>query len=417
MEIAESHGLPLVVMLRRAGRFRRPQLSAIVPQRSDTGKVLEDKWHAWVEAESFKRLAFHVMIHDAQTSMSSIAPPMISYTEMSLPFPAPAALWFAKSAETWKSLFLQVPHIHRKLPTLAQCVYDAQPLLENIERLDFAFATDIILYRTWNLIWDYQQLSGAQKQQNPGHNSGGSLMPSAWHQELCRLLQNFRLTISESQEMQRTTVLVEEFLLLNLQVSFEELQVFAGKEGREEARRVYPFLLQWARSRESRQAVWHAAQVLRAALTLPRGVLRDFYAIALYHAGLTLWVYGIFSRGSYKRGRNHSPSTAQTTRAAAVVPADLVFLDDESTAETQRFIALNKGSPALRRPNTKPVEGMPAYEGVPLMDSKAVMELIISVLYQNCARSEAAAAPPLVENLSHLMRDLGVAADRVNEQQ
>lgn len=414
MEIAESHGLPLVTMLRRAGRFRRPRSMAIMPQPRDSGKVLEDKWQMWVEAESFKRLSFHVMIYDAQTSMSNIVPPMISYTETSLPFPAPAALWFAKDAETWKCLFLQIPEPDRCLPTLAQCVHDAQPLLENMDCLDFSFATNIILFRTWCLIWNYRQLNSAQKQQSSAQTSSSSLISSASHQELSRLLHNFRLTVSDGQDLQQTTILCQELLLLNLHVSFEELQVFAGKEGRQEARRVYPSLRQWVQSRDSRQAVWHAGQVVRAAEALPQGILRDFYAIGLYHAGLTLWAYGVLSREPLKVQAKLSITTPVNIapQGSSTVVGDFVFLDGKDTPEAQRFIALHRGIPALQGSVPNQSSDTTMSVGIALTDSKAVMEIVIRVLYQSFP-GMGAAAPPLVENLCHLMLDLGGAAEKV----
>jgi hypothetical protein len=62
MEIAESNSQPLVTMLRRAGHFRR-KAPTPPPLLEDDAKTLESKWRAWVEAESFKRLAFHTLIH------------------------------------------------------------------------------------------------------------------------------------------------------------------------------------------------------------------------------------------------------------------------------------------------------------------------------------------------------------------
>jgi hypothetical protein len=56
MEIAESFGQPIIVMLRRAGAFAamRNGLSYL-PQRSDSDAVLEAKWRKWAEKESLKR--------------------------------------------------------------------------------------------------------------------------------------------------------------------------------------------------------------------------------------------------------------------------------------------------------------------------------------------------------------------------
>ena len=63
MELAEGSALPLITMLRRAGRFRRSRRPTEHPLPTDTPEQLERKWRDWVEAESFKRLAYHLFLH------------------------------------------------------------------------------------------------------------------------------------------------------------------------------------------------------------------------------------------------------------------------------------------------------------------------------------------------------------------
>jgi len=55
-----------------------------MPEPGDDDKTIENKWRYWIEAESFKRLAFHVLIHDSEASMSFLTRPLISYAEVSL---------------------------------------------------------------------------------------------------------------------------------------------------------------------------------------------------------------------------------------------------------------------------------------------------------------------------------------------
>lgn len=42
-------------MLRRSGRFKRLRQRPAAPMPEDPPDVLDMKWRAWVEAESFKR--------------------------------------------------------------------------------------------------------------------------------------------------------------------------------------------------------------------------------------------------------------------------------------------------------------------------------------------------------------------------
>jgi hypothetical protein len=90
-------------------------------------------------------------------------------------------------------------------------------------------------------------------------------------------------------------------LLMNLHVSINDLQLFAGKEGEEQVKKIYPTLQQWVEGRDARQALWHVGQVLREARLFPRNHLKDFYAVAVHCACLTLWAYGVVM-GAKSRG-------------------------------------------------------------------------------------------------------------------
>src|SRR5205814_3806670 len=109
-----------------------------------------------------------------------------------------------------------------------------------------------------------------------------NLVLSSRHQELCKDLQNFQLISSDWNEMlsaQESMVL--NLLMMNLHVSLDDLQLFSGKEGEDQARRMYPVLQQWSDSAESRKALWHAGQILGQAKQFPPGHLKDFYAVGV----------------------------------------------------------------------------------------------------------------------------------------
>lgn len=188
---------------------------------------------------------------------------------------------------------------------------------------------------------------------------------------------------------------------MNLHLSFEEIQLFAGKEGNEEAHRAYPLLKQWFETVKSRKAMFHAGQIVKAALCFPPNHLRDFYAIALYHASLAFWVYGMISLGSSRskaRRQSHSFASANQYDFAAA-DDDLVYLDGDDTPETRRFIAIQRGIPVIHDING----------GVARLDDpQAVMETVVCVMSTNCSGGTKG-MPPLVENLSKLIKDLGNA--------
>ena len=284
------------------------------------------------------------------------------------------------------------------------------PLAKYQNVIDAEYSSMIILHAIWSLIAEYRGLEFVLKLPTQERHWNGGLISSSWHQELGQLLDHFSITVTEcSGGMPLHHKMLKELFLMNLHVSFEELQLFAGKEGNEEAQRVYPHLKVWFENRKSRQAIWHAGQVIRAALAFPPNQLRDFYAVALYHASLAIWVYGMVSLG-YSRSRSRANANPAVHN---VGENELICIDGEDTAEARRWIALSKGTPT--------VHDMPASSSVQreyqssqvqcarLDNPKEVMEVVIGILSRNCTSGHAGLAP-LIENLAQLMRDLGNAA-------
>jgi hypothetical protein len=238
MEIAECHSQPLITMLRRAGHYRRRQPTP-APLPTDDEHTLEIKWRAWIEAESFKRLAFHTLLHDAQGSISLLTRPMISYAEMSLELPYCLSLWHAKSALEWRDAYLQLsPAISTRLPSLMQSIHDLPSLVSLAPCLDMRFSVAAILHAMWSLVSEYRQVqfilktspSSSPLPSNASPSSNGALISQSWQQELTHLLESISLTFSSTLTIESS--ILEELFLMNLHVSFEELQLFAGKEER-----------------------------------------------------------------------------------------------------------------------------------------------------------------------------------------
>lgn len=403
MEIAECHSQPLITMLRRAGHYRRrPQTPAPLP--SDDEHTLEIKWRAWVETESFKRLAFHTLLHDAQASISLLTRPMISYAEMSLELPYSVTLWRARSALEWRDAYLSLtPTISTRLPSLMNSIHDLPSLVSLAPCLDIRFSVSAILHAMWSLVSEYRQVQFILKtstssahsplpslSHSNSPSSNGALISQSWQQELTHLLESISLTFSSTLTIESS--ILQELFLMNLHVSFEELQLFAGKEGTEEAVRVYPNLKAWFQGRRARQAIWHAGQVLRSARRA-EGELRDFYAVAIYHAALCFWVWGMCELGD----KSQSSMMNETN-----MNEEIVWLDGEENNVTRRFIAMAGGVPMIRG------LGGEGGRGCRLDNPKSVMETIIRIMGRGCVVGNV--LPPLVENLGQLMRDLGSAA-------
>ncbi|KAI1639473.1 hypothetical protein F4809DRAFT_648556 [Biscogniauxia mediterranea] len=396
MEIAECHLLIPITMMRYRSRFQRTSYPPITVTESDEGEVLEQKWKRWYELESWKRLAFHCYLRDAQTSMTTLSMPTMSYAELTLPLPESRELWFARTAAEWKKQYLlRSADQSKRLPCLGDLLRDINLLTANHRRLDAQYSISIYLHGFWNLIFEWRQLSTVHRL-NPfsdNYQAGPSLILNSRHQELCKALSSFQLVTADW----HATLSAQEALLLNLNlmnlhVSLNDLQLFAGKEGEDQARRIYPVLQQWSESTEARQALWHAGQIVRQAKMFPPGHLKDFYAVGVHHAALALWTYGVVTKAT----RNQTPSNPSQ---------EAVYLDGVESNQVQRFIGFGHGLPTIRGWRSENIQGSEAA----LEDPRACMDIAQEILRMNFNEGRDL-LPPIVENLCQLINQLGGAA-------
>jgi hypothetical protein len=334
--------------------------------------------------------------------MTMLKNPLISYTELSLDLPSPRELWIAEDAEKWKAVYLalgeQFPTTHL---SVRDCLQDPSLLTGLPAHFDPHFSSIILFHGFWGMIWDYTQHYSMF-----GGNGHLDAYTTLRHQHICQLLQRSRMSMSEwNLPPSPEAALLLDLLLMYLHVSLDDVQLFAGKEDQDEARRVLPGLQQWILTSNSRQAIWHAGQVLRAAKSFRPRHLRDFYAIAVYHASLVLWTYGVISRS--KLPRNEDGSVMPSNPAGT----PNIFLDGLETPELQRFVALGRGNPLI---SCSPTPGGDPGEVVALANPEASMNVMLSTLRKNFwDQDDAEATPPLVDNLMQLLRDIGKAAGSV----
>ncbi|KAK2785073.1 hypothetical protein FQN53_007966 [Emmonsiellopsis sp. PD_33] len=446
IEIAESFQQPLLTMVRRAGKFRSSSYEAIVPQPEDEGSVLHSKWNAWIKQESYQRyyrrllygvsysswlwslefvsakyfantfihrnniwkLVFHLFQHDAQVSIALSNNPLISYAEMHLPLPSPHDLWLADTATKWKEIYLtklKSGQSFNRRPTLIDCMKDMTvlstlPQMADVEASHFAF-----LYGAWRLIWEYKQFNTIV---GSNMRDGGLVMRSRY-QDLFDLLHNFRISTDEPESANHgISTMIVELILMHLHVSLEDIQLLAGLEGQEDAMRVYPSLQNWINATASRQAVWHAGQVIRAAKSIHSHFLRDFAAIAVYHASLTFWAYGVILNTCESSSRDN-----MTSRPGPEMPElrNPVWLDEAESTSSQRFIALDHGVPGIRG-----LEG--SQSSAYLENPGAVLGVVVDIVERNHEMrgglGQQSTKPPLVENLVRLMHGLRNATHRAH---
>jgi hypothetical protein len=406
MEIAESFSLPLITMLRRAGRFARPRQPDPIPDPHDDASTTEIKWHAWVEAESLKRLALYLMIRDTHSSMSFLVNPVMSYAESSLDAPCSQELWHASSAEQWKNLSLaQFNHEGptTSLPWVRAIMEDTSLIFTHQHLTDPNMTVAIVTTSIWALVWQFRQCKAIERSQTDTSSRPLSTLASSLYQESKNMAQHLCLNAIEWDcGLSPAGTLMIELALLHLHVSLDDIQLLAGKDGEKEARRAAPALRAWAESAESRQGIYHAGQILRAARRYPAGMLRDVAAVAVYHASLTMWAWAILEDMVSRSTKPSIRTQAAVRTSFESSKSVLVRLDVADKPELQRFLVLGKGIPAIG------VADEQSGQMVLLSDPSGLMKEIMSLLTSNTGNDKS--CPLLVTNLAKLMQSLGKAA-------
>ncbi|TDZ29482.1 Nicotinate catabolism cluster-specific transcription factor [Colletotrichum spinosum] len=401
MEIAESFLQPPMTMLRRAGNFSAPpDSSSLAPALSDPPDVLDSKWRKFAQRESYKRLILHLFFHDIQTSIGFCKNPLMSYTELNFSLPASRDLWRARTAEQWRSIYIAKTssETERNIPRVSEVMHCTE-MMDDFEHLvDMDLCYMALLHGYWGQIAAYREAikfytDGLSNRRNATHR----LWLKTQYQELYRDLTDFSTMILTSKRPTAQLAVMSEVLMMVLHVSPDILQTFAGKAGEDEARRTFSSLEEsWVKTSEARHAIWHAGQTLHHARQLPPASLRDFNAIAVYFACLTLWAYGLLSCSASRHGSDQEASSGRPT-------SGLILMDSEENRETRAFLQLDRGIPGLT------LNGNPA-DGIESLSNPSVVLSICRDIFRNNFPVVSEPLPPLVESLRNLLQDLGSGA-------
>lgn len=81
---------------------------------------------------------------------------------------------------------------------------------------------------------------------------------------LTQVLYTIRIS-QESSKSEQSVIwnMLHELTYMHLHTCFDQIESFGGREGPEEAQMACPVLHSWIQDSSSRQAAWHAGQVLR----------------------------------------------------------------------------------------------------------------------------------------------------------
>jgi hypothetical protein len=193
-----------------------------------------------------------------------------------------------------------------------------------------------------------------------------------------------------------------------LHANLDDISLFAGRVGETAAHSAYTRLSPWSQTKESRIAVYHAAQILRAISLIPAYQIRGPDGYMLYHAIMILWTYSMMIRDRARKTGTTTPTrTIQTTGGT-------VFLDDapsKNQTEIDAFIRMNSGKPYLHAISTPSTSGTShsreRRETCDLRYPSQVMKAGVIILNSTHPDTDHEHKPPLISALCKLMEELG----------
>lgn len=325
--------------------------------------------------------------------MAYLKPPNCSVTELSCPLPLARDIWLAPSATAWKDALLSYEITLGESPswlTIAQnpSVLDNLPI-----HYDKPLIAQVTMHGFWSQIWAYQESQRFFRASGQLSIQATTILwLSCQHEDLAKRIGIAQQALSTQGPDPSRIQIVAEFCLMALNVSPRELQQFAGRLGEEEAATTHHLLREWMVGPEFKTAVWHAGQILRIARSAPAAQLREFSAVVVYQASLTLWAYGLFSISMTRLGSPHLFPTVYQGEGCQIL------LDGPSSPDTTAFVMFGKGNPGI--------SVGPDRLFCPLTDIRTIMAAACDV-YRDNFNPETETFPPLLEGMMNLMTDLG----------
>lgn len=412
-EIASSFLQPAATMLTWASAFTRSRYQDIIPYPEDDDEALDQKWRSWIEQEGLKRLVLHTFLHDSQVATTHLKNRLVSPAQMMLPAPMTLDLWLAPNSQAWRNIWIaRQPPSQSAMPSMMEIFGNLGQLdaLGNV--VDKPLCTLAACHALAHEVWQCRQQAVLLASWQAQGRRDRWLAYQHRQRDLLDDLMTVHAFCETQQSVAPEILFTIEFLIMSLHVSLEDILLFSGKSGEEEARKVYPRVRTWTQDSEARIAVWHAGQVLRVARTFEQTRLRDFYAVAVYQATLTLWVYGMVTSNTARKSGEPTPmpgvQPSTDTSHDMLAPVNRVFLDDDNDKAAKSFKLIGQGEAGLRNRHG-PQEGASWNEAMnfcSLHNSKGVMFISGDILKNNFPKSRNG-LPPLVENLVNLISELG----------
>ena len=316
-------------MLRRGKRLRTDQYRLPKTFMSLPDTSLDQKWLTWVEQESFKRLVYFAISLDFHVGPARNLNALFSCHEIGTPLPSSTRLWNAAKAVDWLEVLMDdsALKIQQPLP-LCQVMRQPHLLAACKELADHKLAATVYLAGCLSLVTEYWHMNGLVHDLQPMND----FVLKSRHAELSSVLEHFKAEFTDQDNYGPEVQTLQEWASLHLNVSFDDVSRYCGSGCEDDAQASAPYVQRWYQSPQSREAAWHAGQIFRAAKLLPVGALSDVYVIALYQAGVVLWVWGLL--------RKAQPVITDPNASRAVI-------DGEETPEVIRFLKTGRCQPCL----------------------------------------------------------------------
>jgi len=403
IEIAESYTLNLVTMLRRGGRFRNRWKGRSEANTENRDQDLEVRWRRWAEEESFKRLVYHTLFQDVQTSVALFRQPVTSYSEINLPMPCAAGIWEAESAEQWwQEILSRQGQPTAAQVTLPECLQNGGLLSLYNAQIDMQMSLRVVVSNFWLRVWQSIQMRPFL---SPGDSVSRLATMNTSHQQLVAAGEDLNVRFSEgSFSMHPSVKMMLELGMMHLHVSLEDIQQLAGNEGEERAREAASRLRAWIKVPDSRHALFHAGQIAKATAKCPPQYMRGFHAVMVYHASLTMWAYALLATS---QSGSHGVQNIRGQSLDDSVP--IVWLDGEQTPDLRRFILLGTGTACIQKYSGGNLSGKDSdISAVQLTDAAEVMVNMAGLL---SSRDESDYyCIPIASYLTRLMHSLAKAS-------
>lgn len=348
-----------------------------------------------------RRIIAHFCIFDAQTCTTLHTKPLTSFAEYGLPFPSPKEIWLARDALEWKTLYLARPS---SVPTrVVNCLLNFPGMRIPTGFVDAHLATLVVLYSLSRMVFERNQMATAfnevASEPTPEICSSSVSMKA----ELRVAIGTLTKDLEEHNNEDINTWLIMEHLALCVNVSTENLHVLSGRSGMEASRRIFPVMRQWVLHSDSRQALWHAGQILRFAKLAPQ-TLRGFHIIVVFHAALTLTTYALLVKSLTeltKAGKDDVSLLQDSSRT--------LWLDGQGTGGFDDFLQNGGYMVGIRGCERGPQPSSHAL----LNDAYQVAKVTGEIITTKCSLrdgEELMHSLPWVDSLVNLLLSLGSAS-------